>query len=119
GTREVEVLVVALVGFGFCKGLYDANIWASLYDVVPVGRRATAQGVMNAIGWLGAGTAPVAIAAASKEDGMGGCLSATSVIYLAFGGLMLAGSVLLMRGGSSAPGGRKSIAPGASPGSPS
>src|SRR5215470_8897610 len=47
--RDVEVLVVALAGFGFFKGLYDANIWASLYDVVPARRRATAQGLMNAV----------------------------------------------------------------------
>ena len=91
--RDVEVLVVALAGFGFFKGLYDANIWASLYDVVPARRRATAQGLMNAVGWLGAGVAPVAIAAASQRYGMAACLSATSVIYLLCGGLLLAGTV--------------------------
>jgi MFS family permease len=34
-TALVPVLVLAMVGFGFFKGMYDANIWASLYDVVP------------------------------------------------------------------------------------
>src|SRR4029077_12200049 len=63
--RDVEVLVVALAGFGFFKGLYDANIWASLYDVVPARRRATAQGLMNSIGWLGAGGGPGAGAGAA------------------------------------------------------
>jgi MFS family permease len=93
-TRQINVLVVALAGFGFFKGLYDANIWASLYDVVPARRRATAQGLMNAIGWLGAGVAPVAVAAASKRYGMAACLSATSVVYLLCGGLLLAGTVV-------------------------
>ena len=90
-TRDVDVLVVSMVGFGFFKGLYDANIWASLYDVVPARRRATAQGLMNAVGWLGAGVAPVAVAAASEKFGMAACLSATSAVYLLSGGLLLAG----------------------------
>ena len=34
-TLDVPTLVIAMAGFGFCKGMYDANIWASLYDVVP------------------------------------------------------------------------------------
>jgi MFS family permease len=92
-TRQINVLVVAMAGFGFFKGLYDANIWASLYDVVPARRRATAQGLMNAIGWLGAGVAPVAVAAASARYGMAACLSATSAVYLLCGCLLLAGTI--------------------------
>jgi MFS family permease len=91
-TRDIEVLVGAMAGFGLFKGLYDANIWASLYDVVPARRRATAQGLMNAVGWLGAGVAPVAVAAASDRYGMAACLSATSAVYLLCGGLLLAGT---------------------------
>jgi MFS family permease len=93
-SRDVEVLVVALAGFGFCKGLYDANIWASLYDVVPTQRRATAQGLMNSVGWLGAGVAPIAVAAASAQYGLAACLSATSVVYLLCGGLLVAGTAI-------------------------
>jgi hypothetical protein len=46
---------------------------------------------MNSIGWLGGGIAPVAIAAASERYGMSACLSANSLIYLAFGSLLLYG----------------------------
>jgi hypothetical protein len=46
---------------------------------------------MNAVGWLGAGVAPVAVAAASEKFGMAACLSATSAVYLLCGGLLLAG----------------------------
>jgi MFS family permease len=88
-TLLVPVLVVAMTGFGFFKGMYDANIWASLYDVVPPERRATALGFMNSIGWLGGGFAPVAIAAGSAHWGMSACISATSVIYLAVAAIML------------------------------
>ncbi len=51
-TRLVPMLLTALVGFGFFKGLYDANLWASLYDVVPLRLRGTAVGLMNSLGWL-------------------------------------------------------------------
>jgi MFS family permease len=96
-TLSVPWLVVAMVGFGFFKGIYDANIWASLYDVVEPHRRATALGFMNAIGWVGGGVAPVAIAAASGRYGMSVCLSATSLIYLLFGSLLIFGIGAHMR----------------------
>jgi MFS family permease len=97
-TLSVPVLVLAMTCFGFFKGLYDANIWASLYDVVPVERRATAQGVMNCLGWLGGSAAPIAVAAASNRFGMGPSISAGSVVYLATGILLVAGIARFMRG---------------------
>jgi hypothetical protein len=52
---------------------------------------------MNAIGWLGGGVAPVAIAAASERFGMSACLSATSLVYVLFGTLLLAGLATIRR----------------------
>ena len=78
-----------MAGFGYCKGLYDANIFASLYDFVPLKRRAAAAGILNSLGWLGAGAAPVAVAVASDRFGMSAALSATSIIYLLIGGILL------------------------------
>ncbi len=94
-TLSVPLLIVAMTGFGFCKGLYDANIWAALYDVVPASRRSTALGVMNSIGWLGGGCAPIAIAWGAERFGFSACLSATSIIYLSLGLALLAGGRLL------------------------
>jgi MFS family permease len=90
-TLSIPVLIGAMIGFGFFKGIYDANIWASLYDVVKPERRATALGLMNSIGWLGAAVAPTAIAYAAGSYGMSASLSANSIIYLLFGLLMLFG----------------------------
>ena len=88
-TLSVPVLIGAMIGFGYCKGVYDSNIWASLHDVVRPECRATAVGIMNSLGWLGGGLAPLAIAAASQHFGMGACLSATSMIYLLVAGVLL------------------------------
>jgi MFS family permease len=90
-TISVPVVIVALSGFGYFKGLYDANIWASLHDVVRPERRASAVGVMNSLGWIGGGVAPVAIAAASERFGMSACISANSVIYLMVAALLFYG----------------------------
>lgn len=90
-TLSKSVLISAMIGFGFFKGIYDANIWASLYDVVKPARRATAVGLMNSIGWLGGALAPTAIAAASSRYGMSACISTNSMIYLLFGLLLLYG----------------------------
>jgi MFS family permease len=90
-TLSVPLMILALAGFGYFKGLYDANIWASLHDVVRPERRASAVGVMNSIGWIGGGVAPVAIAAASNRFGMSACISANSIIYLMVAALLLYG----------------------------
>jgi MFS family permease len=95
-TLSVPILILGLVGFGYFKGFYDANIWASLHDVVRPERRASAVGFMNSIGWLGGGIAPVAIAAAGERYGMSACISANSVTYLFFGLLLIYGIRRLM-----------------------
>src|SRR5690606_41704713 len=96
-TLSIPVLIVALVGFGYFKGMYDANIWASLYDVVGPRHRASALGFMNALGWVGGGVAPVAIGALSTRYGMGGSISATSMVYLPVALLMTFGILRYMR----------------------
>jgi sugar phosphate permease len=88
-TLSVPTLVLAMIGFGFFKGLYDANIIAGLYDVVAIENRGTAAGIANSLGWLGGGLAPLAIALGSARFGMSACISATAAIYLVIGIAML------------------------------
>jgi MFS family permease len=88
-TTSVPTLILAMIGFGYFKGLYDANIFASLYDVVPIARRGAAAGTLNSLGWLGGGLAPIVIAIAANRYGMSACISATAAIYLFIGLLML------------------------------
>jgi MFS family permease len=84
-TTSTKILLASFVGFGLFKGLYDANIWASLYDVVPASRRGVAAGVMNSLGWLGGGMAPILVAAAMRGTSLSVCISATAGIYLILG----------------------------------
>jgi MFS family permease len=97
-TLSVPILILGLIGFGYFKGLYDANIWASLHDVVRPENRATAVGFMNSIGWFGGAIAPIAIAYASNQYGMSASISATSILYLIFSLLMVFGIWKYMNG---------------------
>jgi len=83
-TVSVTSLVLALTCWGLFKGLYDANIFASVLDVVRPEARGTAVGFMNMIGWLvGAGTAPVAIGYIAQRASLSFAISVASVALIA------------------------------------
>lgn len=88
-TPSEKMALLCLVGFGFGKGIYDSNIWASLYDTVPVRLRGVATGLTNSLGWLGGGTAPLAVAVAASSIGMSASISISASIYVVLGCLML------------------------------
>jgi MFS family permease len=97
-TSSVGILILALTAWGFFKGLYDANIFASAYDVIPPEARGTAAGFMNAIGWLaGGGTAPLVIGLIAERKPLGFAIALTSGVYLAAAALLLLGIVAFVR----------------------
>ena len=95
----VGLTAAALVGVGLCKGVYDANIFASLYDVVRPSLRGTAAGVMNTAGWAGASVASVAVGYAADRVGLGPAIASTSSVYLVSGLLALVASALARKAG--------------------
>ena len=89
-TLSVTSLIAALTCWGLFKGLYDANIFASVLDVIRPEARGTAVGFMNMIGWLvGAGTAPVAIGYIAQRASLSYAISIASIA-------LVGASVLLM-----------------------
>ncbi len=97
-TSELNVVLFATTCFGFGKGIYDSNIWASLYDVVPAEKRGTAVGLTNMIGWIGAGIGPIVVGMALDQGfGMRQTLASTVVIYIGIAGLLLFASLLTAR----------------------
>jgi MFS family permease len=91
-TQSVTWLLVALTAWGFFKGLYDANIFASVYDVIRPEARGTAAGFMNTVGWLaGGGSAPLVIGLIAQRESLGFAIAAASVVYVAAGVLLLLG----------------------------
>jgi len=89
-THSVLVLVVSLTCWGFFKGLYDANIFASAFDLVPPEARGRTAGFMNMIGWLaGGGSAPLVIGIVAERSSLGAAMALASIVYVAAGALLV------------------------------
>ena len=84
------VVFVSLGLFGLCRGLYDSNLFASLYEVVRPEARATATGLMLAVAFLGGGSAALAVGWLSQHIGLDSALASTSVFYLLAAAVLLA-----------------------------
>jgi MFS family permease len=104
---DLDVLKVAMALFGACKGLYDANIFASLYDVIQPQARATAAGVMNTIGWCGGALGTTAVGWAATHgpygdeiDNISAAIAAGSWVYLGCAVLLLLTALFQFRRGA-------------------
>lgn len=103
-TRDVGTLIVAMMIFGVCKGLYDSGIFASLYDVVEPRARATAAGIMNTVGWTGGALGPVFVGYWSMHGGqesevenMSHAIAYCGPIYLVCAALLFTGILCFAR----------------------
>lgn len=92
-TLSVGWLMVALAAWGLFKGIYDANIFASIFDVVRPELRGTAAGVMNMVGWMGGGIAPLAVGIVAKRSSLSVAISLAAGIYV-LGALLLGAAVI-------------------------
>jgi MFS family permease len=82
-TGSVQWLIVSLILWGVCKGFYEANIFASVFDVVGPEARGTATGFMNMMGWLAGGaTAPVLIGYLSEQIGLSYAMAIAASAYV-------------------------------------
>ena len=82
-TSSVTVVIISLTLWGLFKGLYDANIFAAVFDVVGPHERGTAAGFMNAVGWLaGGGSAPLVIGLIAQRYDLGIAIALASTVYL-------------------------------------
>ena len=68
-----------------------------LVDVVPPEARGTVAGVMNLVGWLGGGSAPLVIGHLAMAYGLSMAISYAAVVYIAAGILLLAACWFLTR----------------------
>jgi len=85
---------LALICWGFFKGIYDSNIFAAAFDVVPAENRGIVAGSMNCIGWLlGGGMAPVLIGFLALYVSLGNAIALSCIVY-ALAGIIL---ILTMR----------------------
>jgi len=95
-TNDVKTLLVAMTLFGLCKGFYDSNIFAGIYDVVHPRARGTAAGIMNTVGWGGGALGPVYAGWMAKHGSYGNEMANMSVAIAYGGAIYLVGGILLL-----------------------
>jgi MFS family permease len=81
----VAILLLA----GTFKGLFDANIYAAVHDVVLPRDRATAVGTLTAFGFTGAAASSVIVGAAARTAGLGMGLSMAGLTCCLGAGLLV------------------------------
>lgn len=86
---STHIVFVSLALFGVFRGMYDSNLFASLYEVVRPEARATATGIMLAVAFLAGGSAALVTGWLSQRIGLGPALASASLWYLAGGILIL------------------------------
>jgi MFS family permease len=99
-TSKVSVLLLTMTLFGACKGLYDSNIFAALFDYVEPRARGTAAGIMNTIGWAGAALGPITVGwlsthgrHESQMQNMSEAISMCSLLYILSAALLAAAAL--------------------------
>ena len=95
-TRNVTTLLIAMTVFGICKGLYDSNIFAALYDQIEPRARASAAGIMNTVGWGGGALGPLAVGWITKYGRHATAMENMSEAIAWCGAIYLLGALLLM-----------------------
>jgi sugar phosphate permease len=76
------IIYTALTLFGFCRGIYDSNLFASLYDVVEIPYRSAATGIMLMFAFIVGSTSPYIIGVLEPSLGLSDGLAFLSLIYI-------------------------------------
>ena len=103
-TENVKTLIIAMINFGLCKGLYDSGIFESVYDLVDPRVRGTAAGLINTVGWGGGALGPLFIGFASKYGGrpteianMSTAITWCGLVYVLAAACLIAAMIVVRR----------------------
>ena len=91
----MELLLAAMICFGLCKGTYDGGIFASVFEFVKPGQRASVAGLMNLLGWGGGALGPLMVGlfstygSGTQMERMSVSIAWSGAAYLMAAGLIL------------------------------
>ena len=95
GGGTSEWFCFAMLGlFGLFRGIYDSNLFASLFDVIKPQYRATATGLMLSFAFLVGSFSPTVLGYLKSRFGLSFGLASLSVSYLLGGVIILAACTL-------------------------
>ncbi|OAM87960.1 MFS transporter [Termitidicoccus mucosus] len=81
-THSLWAVYAALGAFGFFRGLYDANIYASLFDVTAPRHHSSAIGLMAGFSFAIGSLAPIALGAIKQYHALHAGFSALGAVYV-------------------------------------
>jgi sugar phosphate permease len=81
-SSNLTLVYVGLAGFGFFRGLYDSNLFAALFDVIPPRYRSSATGLMLSCAFTVGATSPVLLGYVKQHINLGIGLSYLAFVYL-------------------------------------
>jgi MFS family permease len=79
---SLPVLYVTLLLFGLFRGVYEANLWASVYDIVDVRHRSAATGFMLSLGLVIGALSPYVLGRLKPAFGLANGFACLSAVYL-------------------------------------
>lgn len=87
-SSQLIVVYIALAGFGLFRGLYDSNLFAALFDVIPPRYRSSATGLMLSFAFITGAASPVLLGYVKQRFGLSVGLSSLGLVYV-FGSAMV------------------------------
>ena len=88
-TSQLWVCCVGLSLFGLFRGVYDSNLFAAPFELIPRRLRSNALGVMLSFAFLTGAFSPLVLARLSRHLGLDGAIASLSVVHFAAGALVL------------------------------
>ncbi len=88
-SSEIALVFIGFAGFGFFRGFYDANIYATLYDVMPAKFRGSAAGIMLFIGFILGSFAPWILGLVKPHLGLSYGIAMLSTVWIFLGLVLL------------------------------
>jgi sugar phosphate permease len=79
---SLVIIYFALAIFGFCRGIYDSNIFAALYDVIEMPYRSTATGLMLMFAFIVGSASPYILGILKPIFGLSNGLAFLSVSFI-------------------------------------
>ena len=92
-----QAVCAAMGLFGFFRGVYDSNQFASIFDVIAPRYRASAMGVVLAFAFAFGAVAPVVLGMVKDSFSMSAGLAALSVFFVAGAALIAAARIFFLK----------------------
>lgn len=91
-SESLVVVYIALAVFGFFRGVYDSNIFASLFDVIEPKYRSSAVGIMLMFAFLTGAFAPYILGYLKPLAGLSAGFFLLAIVYLISCGILIIAS---------------------------